>query len=288
MSLDSKVKSVLKSAELSFELGIINPTRYGPLIHANVPDYVEILLKLIIEEYKLTPKKKDFWGFSDAVEAHLPNPQRLQYSPLGEYFKDIRKDFRNQLHHTDKVQGYIIEQREALLCLIRFNDFIEVVFPNSLGCISDDLNYPCYVNHIQMVYNDSLGLGNHRLYQAVIDELNRLEVENRYICPVDFDSSRLMAVRRLGRYPPEIFSRRVLGFRLSLEKEIVNYLHISTGRKTPRQILLALKKENYDLDTAEVEFCLRFISGKHYKDFGTLVEVAGAASTLQPTYFLEI
>ena len=288
MSIESKVKSILKSAELSFELGIINPTRYGPLIHANVPDYVEIILKLYLEEKKVKPSENNFWGVSDSVEANLPVASRSDYSPLGEYFKQIRKDFRNPLHHTDKVQGYVIEQREALLCLVRFDDLINVVFPTVGANESDDLNYPCYINYIRMFYDDSLGRGNFRLFQAINNELNKLQLENTFDCPPDFNVGKLIAIRRLFRYSPEIFARQVMGYRFILEERVLTFLENTNGPKTPRQILLALKQglDLSDLDTHEIESCLRHISGRHFQGKGTIIEVGGFG-TFQPRYYLE-
>jgi len=272
MSIESKVKATLKSAELSFELGIINPTRYGPLIHANVPDYVEILLRVYVDENGLTLTRDNFHNLSDAVEAHLPVPHKTDYQPLGKYFKDIRAAFRNPLHHHDRVQGYVIEQREALLCLLRFDEVINAIFPSVVPNAFDDLNYPCYVRYLQIEYEESLGKGDHRLYQAVMSYLQNLERSDDFRCPPDFDASRLVSIRRLFRMDEDRFIRNVLKFRPQLVETILDIFEITQSEMTPRQIRNQMNGLNVmpGVRDDEIQACLQYIEGKEHPGRGVI------------------
>ena len=79
MSSDLKIKPVLLSAETIFELAIIDPSRYGPIIHANIPDYAEILLKLFLEE---------------EIKSIPRNPDRRTFKRLTDEIKKIQTKLR--------------------------------------------------------------------------------------------------------------------------------------------------------------------------------------------------
>ena len=228
MPVEQRIKAILKSAELSFELGIINASRYGPLIHANVPDYAEILLRVFASENNLTSTPRDdFHGLINATSTFLPTNNLAKFIPLADYFKDTRASFRNPLHHTDRVQGYVIEKMEALLCLLRFNELLLVLFPSILSTSFDELNYSCYVEFIKLEYEQRLGR-NARLHQAVMSALQSIETENAYRCPTDFDSSRLLAVRQLYHMDPDKFTRTVFNYRPHIKSLIADELHQSS------------------------------------------------------------
>jgi hypothetical protein len=282
MSVEQRVKAILKSAELSFELGIINATRFGPLIHANVPDYAEILLRVFASENHLTPTPRDdFHGLVNVIVAFLPVADQAIFQPLAEYFKDTRAAFRNPLHHTDRVQGYVIERGEALLCLLRFDELLLTLFPSILTTNLDGLNYPCYVQFIRLEYNQSLGRNNPRLYQAVVAALQRLEQDNGYHCPFDFDSSRLIAIRQLYRLDSDAFVRTVLNYRPPIKSSIVDELHRSPHPLSSNQLLLRLKQlpNNQDLSADEVDRCLSFMEGERIQPYGIVTGERGRTSS---------
>lgn len=269
---EQRIKSILKSAELSFELGIINTTRFGPLIHANVPDYAEILLRVFVSENNLKPTPRDdFWGLVNAITAFLPATELARFQSLADYFKETRTAFRNPLHHTDRVQGYVIERSEALLCLLRFNELLLVLYPKISTTNFEDLNYPCYVQFIRLDYDQALGRNN-RLYQAVMSALHRVEQENAYQCPVDFDSSRLIAIRQLYHMDSDTFTRTVLNYRPQIKRMIVEELYISHNFLSSKQLLPRLLKfpNNQDLNIEEIERCLVFMDGEKIDGYGTV------------------
>jgi hypothetical protein len=276
MPAEQRIKAILKSAELSYELGIINATRFGPLIHANVPDYVEIMLKVFIEENHINPTQTDFPGLITAINDFFSNNRpadQAQIQQIGNYFIETRRAFRNPLHHTERVQGYVIERSEALLCLLRFNEFLELLFPTILSVNFDELNYPCYVQFIKLEYDQNLGRNIPRFYQAVISALQRLEQDNEYHCPSDFDSSRLIAIRHLYRLDADSFIRTVLNYRPSIKSLIVDELHRSPISLSSNQLLIRLKKSpnNQDLMVDEVERCLAFMEGELIQPYGTVI-----------------
>jgi hypothetical protein len=264
--VEQRVISILKSAELSFELGIINASRYGPSIHANVPDYAEILLRVFIEENNLT-SRKFFHTLAGEVDNYFLTHRmadRAIYRGIVDYFINTRESFRNPLHHTDRVQGYIIEPREALLCLIKFDDLLKVLFPTVAPNNFEDLTYPCYVQYIRMLYDEALGRGNHRLFLSVNAALRRLEEQDAYNCPHEHDASRLMAVRRLFRLPNDAFTITVLKYRPQMKDRLITILDQTGRRMTPRQLKNALAGDP-DLGNAredEIEACLQFIEGE--------------------------
>lgn len=284
MPIEQRVKAILKSAELSFELGIINATRYGPLIHANVPDYAEILLKVFIEDNHTIPAQTDFPGLVAAVSGFFANNRPADqpiFQHIGDYFIDTRRDFRNPLHHTHHVQGYVIERIEALRCLLRFDELLKVLIPNITLTTLDDLNYPCYIQYLKMEYDQSLGRGNHRLYQAVISALQRLESDYDYRCPTDYDSSRLIAVRRLFHFDSETFTRFVLNHRPQIKGLIANTLHLSPNPLSSNQLLPRLKQDPnfHDLSLDEIERCLVYMEGERYDNYGIMTGIRTRTST---------
>jgi hypothetical protein len=275
MPVEQRITAIIRSAELSFELGIVNATRYGPLIHANVPDYAEILLKVFIDENRINPGQSDFPGLIVAVNGFFAANQladQPKFQQIGDYFIDTRRAFRNPLHHTDRVQGYVIERSEALRCLLRFNELLLVLFPNIPGATLEDLNYPCYIQYLKMEHDQSLGRGNHRLYQVVISALQRLENENDYRCPADHDSSRLIAVRRLFRFDYETFTRFVLNYRPQIKGFIADAIHHSPNPLSSNQLLPRIKQAPncHDLTLDEVERCLVFMEGEVFENYGIM------------------
>ncbi len=285
-SVEQRVKSILKSAELSFELGIINATRYGPMIHANVPDYAEIMLRVFIEENSLTPRKFFHTLVSEIQNfflAHRSAADQVSYREVTDYFLQTRDSFRNPLHHTDRVQGYVIEQREALRCLLMLDQLLLALFPSLNASAFEDLNYPCYLKYLQMEYDESLGRGNHRLYQAVAAELRRLQDEDHYDTPHEFNVSRLIAVRRLFRLDDDQFARTVLQFRPVLKQKIFDTLRNNTRGMTPRQMRNALSADPNvsDLSEREIEACLQYIHNEFVLGQGTVV-VRGSQYSIAP------
>lgn len=275
MPVEHRVKAILKSAELSFELGIINATRYGPLIHANVPDYAEILLKIYLEENRI-PIPPNFPAIVTAVNTHITaNRPAVQpaFQEISDYFITIRADFRNPLHHTDRVQGYVIEQREALRCLLKLEELLGILFPGINSASFRELNYPCYLRFLKMEYEESLGLGNHRLYQAVASELRRLQDEDNFTVPHEFNVSRLIAVRRLFRLDDDQFTRTVLQYRPVLKQKIFDALRNARHGLTPRQIRNALINDPdlSGLSEQEIEACVQYIHNEYVPGQGTVI-----------------
>lgn len=275
MPVEQRVKSILKSAELSFELGIINATRYGPMIHANVPDYAEIMLRVFIDEHNLVPRKF-FHTLASEVDNHFlaqrPADQ-VSYRRVVDYFLQTRDSFRNPLHHTDRVQGYVIEQREALLCLLKFDDLLNILFPALVTNNLDDLNYLCYIRYLRMLYDENLGRGNHRLFQAINRALTHLEEEDNYSCPREHDSARLMAIRRLFRLPDDTFTLTVLRFRPLIKIKLLDLLQQTGRRMTSRQIRkgLANDPDVGNVRDDEIESCLQYIEGESIPGHGVVM-----------------
>lgn len=272
MAIESRIKAILKSAELSFELGIINATRFGPIIHANVPDYAEILLRVFVEENHINPTQSDFPGLVTAVSGNLRENRSLdqqKFQHLGNYFVDTRHTFRNPIHHTDRVQGYVIERSEALLCLINFNELLFCLFPTISMKVFEGLNFPCYIQFIKLEYNQNLGINN-RLYQAVISAVHRIEGENAYQCPDDFDSSRLIAIRQLYHFDSDTFTRNVFNYRPQIKNLVVDELHQATIPLSSNQLLPRLKSlpSNEGLTSDEIERCLGFLEGEKIDGYG--------------------
>jgi len=285
MPVEARIKAILKSAELSFELGIINATRFGPLIHANVPDYAEILLKVFLEENgQAVPGK--FPGIVTAVNTYItanrPGDQ-LTFQEISDYFITTRADFRNPLHHTDRVQGYVIEQREALRCLLKLDELLVVLFPEINSASLGELNYPCYLRFLKMEYEESLGRGSHRLYLAVVTELRRLQDEDNFTVPPEFNVSRLIAVRRLFRLDDDQFTRTVLQYRPILRLKIFDVLRNSRRGMTPRQMrnVLINDPDLGGLSEQEIEACVQHIHNDCLPGQGTVI-VRGMQYHLTP------
>ena len=285
MPVETRIKAILKSAELSFELGIINATRFGPLIHANVPDYAEILLKVFLEENG-QGIPNNFPNIVTAINTYLTanrSGDQPIFQEISDYFITIRADFRNPLHHTDRVQGYVIEQREALKCLLRLDGLLKVLFPVLNPSAFDELNYPCYLKYLKMEYDESLGRGDHRLYLAAAAELRRLQDEDDFKGPPEFNASRLVAVRRLFRQNDEQFTRTVLQYRPILKVKIFDALRNGGHGMTPRQIRNALNSDPDlgGLAEQEIEACVQHIHNELFPGQGTIV-VRGLQYHLTP------
>jgi len=276
MPVEQRVKAILKSAELSFELGIINATRYGPMIHANVPDYAEIMLRVFIDEFHLTPRKF-FHTLASEIEnyfiANRSAADQALYREIANYFLQTRDSFRNPLHHTDRVQGYVIEQREALRCLLMLDQLLQILFPTLRAFAFDELNYPCYLRYIQMEYDESLGRGNHRLYLAVAEELRRLQDEDHFVVPPEFNVSRLIAIRRLFRLDNDQFTRTVLKYRPILKQKITDILRGARRGMTPRQMVNALGNDPDigGVSEQEIEACVQYIYNEFVPNIGTVI-----------------
>lgn len=278
MAIEQKVKAVLQSAELVFELAIIEPTRYGPLIHANVPDYAEILMKLFIEEGGGSTKNKNF---HDLIQDIVNNPNGIdvaRFQSISEYFKTIREQFRNPLHHTDKVQGYVIAKPVALECLLAFDDLLWCLFPALNPASFYSLNYPCYVRFIKMEYDESTGRGDHNLYSKVIQALNRMEQDDNYRCPQDFDASRILSIRRLFHLDDDTFSLRVLGYRRALPERVIDLLATAPRPIGSQRITDLLKGDPIfnGIQKREIEACLQHIQGERISHRGIILISGGA------------
>lgn len=274
MPVDKRIKAILRSAELVFELGVVNATRYGPVIHANVPDYAEILLRVFADDNSVANHSTlDFPKLVTAARAFVSATNWGQFDDITDYYKNARTTFRNPLHHTDRVQGYVIEQREVLTCLLKFDELLTTLFPTLNPITFEDLNFPGYVRFLRMQYDESLGRGDHRLYRAVVEELGRLEKEDNYTCPSEFDASHLIAVRRLFRLDQYQFQRTVLKFRPTIEIKIVGILESKQKALTARQIYTALTDDPDlpGLQMQEVESCLEFVAGKPSPNYVTVL-----------------
>ena len=178
----------------------------------------------------------------------------------------------------------MIEQREALLCLLRFNEVIDVIFQTVAENAFDDLNYPCYVKYLKMEYDESLGRGDHRLYQAVISYLLEQErLVDRYRCPPDFDASRLVAIRRLFRMEEDRLIRTVLKFRSQLTETILDIFEITDKEMTPRQIRNQMNNLGAmpGIREDEIIACLQYIEGRELLGRG-VVEIFNQKYYLAP------
>jgi len=284
MSLEQKVKAVLQSAELVFELAIIDPTRYGPMIHANVPDYTEILLKIFLEEAGLptTIKKSGKeMNYYQLVQAIVTNPGRVNvnsFKLVSRHFLDIRESFRNLLHHTHSVQGYIIRREEALECLLKFDELLHVLFPGMNFSEIGQMNYLCYIKFIRMQDDELRGRGDHNLFRKVMQALNVLEKNDNYKCPSDFDAARLLAIRRLFKWDEDTFSLKVLGYRKSLPERIAVLLSGSRRPIGSQRITKILKGDAAfgGIRKREVEACLEHIQGERIGVYGMILIQGGA------------
>ncbi len=286
MALEQKVKAVLQSAELVFELAIIEPTRYGPIIHANVPDYAEILMKIFIEEAgrsitKKVGNKDKSLNFYELTQDIVNNPggiNAVRFQEIVNYFVSIRDQFRNPLHHTDKVQGYVIAKPVALECLLAFDELLRVLFPTLNPVAFSNLNYPCYVRFIRMDYDESTGKGDHNLYIRVIQALNKMEKDDRYNSPKDFDASRILSIRRLFHLDEETFSLRVLGYRKALPDRIIDLLANSARPVGSKRITDLVKTDPVysGIRKREIEACLEHIQGERVSPRGIVLIQGGA------------
>jgi len=271
MAIEQKIKAVLQSAELIFELAIINPNRYGPIVHANIPDYAEILMKIFIEEGGGNTRNKNF---HDLIQDIINNPHAIdiaRFQLIADYFTNIREQFRNPLHHTDKVQGYVIAKSVAQECLLTFDELLWLLFPTLTPTDFNNLNYPCYVQFVKLDYDQGFGR-NVRYYSAVISALQRIEEEQDYYCPDGFDSSRVVAIKQLFKFEKEKFTRTVFNYRPQIKGLVVDELHRSATPLSSNQLLPRLKNHpnNLDLTVNEIERCLGFIEGESIVGLGTI------------------
>lgn len=290
MAIEQKIKAVLQSAELVFELAIIEPTRYGPIIHANVPDYAEILMKVFIEgagrstTKKITIKGKEVdkgLSFYELKQDIVTNPGGIdvgQFQEISEYFNTIREQFRNPLHHTDKVQGYVIAKPIALECLLAFDNLLWCLFPALNPTTFHNLNYPCYVRFIKMDHDESTGRGDHNLYIKVIQALNKMEKDDNHKCPKDFDASRILSIRRLFHLDEETFSLRVLGFRKALPIRIIDILEGLQRPVGSKRITDLIKVDPIfsGIRKREIDACLEYVQGERISPRGIILIQGGA------------
>jgi len=287
MAVEQKISGVLQSAGLVFELAIIEPSRYGPIIHANVPDYAEILLKVFIEEAGRNTTKAgtrdkglNFYELKQDIVSNPGGIDVARFQVIADYFLSIREEFRNPLHHTDKVQGYVIAKSVALECLLTFDELLWVLFPALTPLVFSNMNYPGYVQYIRLDYVQAFGK-NIRLYKAVNAALRRIEEENNFNCPDDFDSSRVNAIRQLFRYEPDTFTRVVLNYRPHIRQLIVDELYTSSTALSSNQLLPRLRglPNNQDLTIEEIERCLGFMEGVRFDGYGIVTSARSRTVT---------
>ncbi len=278
MAIEQKIKAVLQSAELVFELAIIEPTRYGPIIHANVPDYAEILLKVFIEEGGGNTNNKNFYQLVQDIINNNRGIDLPRFQQISNYFIGIRDQFRNPLHHTDRVQGYVIAKPVALECLLSFDQLLWVLFPALNPLEFNTMNYPCYFRFIKMDYEENTGNGDHSLYSKVIQALNKMEKDDNLRCPREFDSSRVLSIRRLFHLDEERFSLIVLGYRRALPETVIDLLSNSLRPMSSKRIT-ELLRNNHDFSgirKREVDNCLQHIQGERISPRGIILVQSGA------------
>lgn len=288
MAIEQKIKAVLQSAELVFELAIIDPTRYGPIIHANVPDYAEILMKVFIEEAGRSITKKvrnkdkglNFFELAQDINKNSKGINLVRFQEIIEYFISIREQFRNPLHHTDKVQGYVIAKPVALECLLIFDDLLSVLFPTLNSALFINSNYACYIQYIRLDYDQGFGK-NVKHYSAVISALHRIEEEQDFYCPDGFDSSRVVAIKQLFKFDNDKYTRTVFNYRPQIKGLVVDELHRSQIPLSSNQLLPRLKNHPYNLDLTvdEIERCLGFIEGESIVGLGKITGTRSRTST---------
>jgi hypothetical protein len=278
MAVEQKIKAVLQGAELVFELALIEPTRYGPIIHANVPDYAEILMKIFIEERGGNTKNKNFHDLIQDIVNNPKNINLVRFQKISDYFVTIREQFRNPLHHTDKVQGYVIAKAVALECLLSFDELLWILFPALSSSAFNNTNYPCYVRFIKMDYDENTGNGDHSLYSKVIQALNKMEKFDNHRCPKDFDAARVLSIRRLFHLDEETFSLRVLGYRRTLPEKIIDLLSNSVRPVGSKRITDLIKNDPVfsGIRKREIEFCLQHIQGERISPRGIVLIQGGA------------
>jgi hypothetical protein len=243
-----------------------------------VPDYAEILMKIFIEDAGRSTRGKNF---HDLVQDIVSNPggiDSVRFQLIADDFKTIREQFRNPLHHTDKVQGYIIAKPVALECLLSFNELLWVLFPSLNPSAFSYLNYPCYVRFVKMDYEESTGKGDHNLYSKVIQALNKMEKDDNHKCPKDFDAARIMSIRRLFHLDEETFSLRVLGYRRALPERIIDLLANSARPIGSKRITSLLKNDPIfsGIRKREVEACIQHIQGERVSPRGIVLIQGGA------------
>jgi len=286
MGVEQKLKPLLVSAETIIELAIIDPSRYGPLIHANIPDYAEILLKIFLEDTgsKLPDSSRpNFKQLIEEVEKNLPEVDIEPFKTIKQYFLAIRDDFRNPLHHKEYVQGFLTTKAIALECLLQFDGLLGLLFPKLPASFQSDLNYFSYVKFIRMIYWEDKGKEDHELYRRAMKALEKIEKGDKYKCPPGYDTGRIFSVRNLFKQDDETFSVVVLGYRNGLPKKIISILSESGSALKTKDILGRLR--DYDafsgIQQKEVEACLQHIQNKKQSDGKMIVIIGGAYSLSQ-------
>lgn len=280
MPVEQKVKAVLQSAETILELAIIEPSRYGPIIHSNIPDYAEIFLKIYLEEgMNIAPPDPDRRSFKQLIDEVKNNPGQIaivDLDPITAYFLSIRDDFRNPLHHREYVQGFMITRPVALECLLQFDRLLNLLFPNMQAL--SDLNYYSYIKFIKMVFDEDRGVGDHEKYQRVILALIKIEKREKYKSPPGYDTGRVFSVRQLFKHSDETFSIVALGYRIGLTEKIINILlEVDSTMKT-KVIIEKLKEDQLytGIQRKEVEACLQHIQNKRLPSGAMIVILGGS------------
>jgi len=278
MAIEQKIKSVLLSAETILELAIIDPSRYGSIIHAIIPDYAEILLKIYLEDkiknVPPNPDRRTFKQLCDEINIQPSNISIQDFQTNAQYFLGIRDDFRNPLHHKEYVQGFLIAQSIVLECLVKFNLLLHTLFPEIPS--RNDLNYYSYIKFINMAYEEQQGLGDHEKYQRVNQALLKIEKREKFKCPSGYDSGRIFSVRQLFKQTDETFSIVALGYRMDLPQKIISILSTSASVMKTKNIIEKLKEDPLyiGLQRKEVESCLQHIQNKKLNS-GEMIVILG-------------
>ena len=129
-----------------------------------------------------------------------------------------------------------------------------------------------------MDYDESTGRGDHNLYSKVIQALNRMEQDDNFQCPKDFDASRVLSIKRLFHLDDDTFSLRVLGYRRTLPDRLIDLL-ANTARPIGSQRITDLIKTDpvYNgIQKREVEACLQHIQGERVSPRGIVLISGGA------------
>jgi len=279
MAIDQKIKPVLLSAETILELAIIEPSRYGPIIHANIPDYAEILLKIFIEEeLKCTPPNPDRRNFKQLTDEVKKYPGKISipdFDPIAEYFLGIRDDFRNPLHHKEFVQGFMISRPVALECLLQFDLLLNLLFPSIH--FQYELNYSSYIKFIKMVFDEDKGIGDHEKYQRVIQALIKIEKKEKFKSPPGYDAGRIFSVRQLFKQTDETFSIIALGYRIGLPEKIIEILSNSVSALKTKNLLEKISEDSTftGIQAKEIDACLQHIQNKKLLTGGMIVILGG-------------
>ncbi len=246
-NVDERIRDVIRSAELCLELAIINPSRYGALIHASVPDFVEILLKIGTDERGIAlPNNPTFAQVVRGIRTALPTANQPAFSEITKYFFDNRTKFRNQIHHSAEAQGYNIHEREVLEPILGMDDFLALLFPTltANGQVFVGSNFRAYMQFLRLHF-DSLTKGRAAFarFSALERELDNWELRQKFNYPRDHKIGRVKAVQSLLPMDIDSFCGRVLGYPYALRKHIRDVL-TQEPNLTIYQIQTRLKKNS--------------------------------------------